>query len=69
MAYICDEIGLHRVCNRNLKESAISLHLYSPPILNCQTFNENDSKARKSSCCTFFTIKGKRTPCNQSIDN
>ena len=35
-----DTIGLHRVENVSHTDTAVSLHLYSPPITCCQSFDE-----------------------------
>ena len=35
-AYMSDELGLHRVENPSHSNSAVSLHLYSPPFKSCQ---------------------------------
>ena len=34
--YMSDELGLHRVYNTSHSNSAVSLHLYSPPFKSCQ---------------------------------
>jgi cysteine dioxygenase len=59
--YMHDKIGLHRVSNQTQKP-AISLHLYSPPILECQTFVEETGVARASGKCCFYSKYG--TLCN-----
>jgi cysteine dioxygenase len=55
--YMHDQIGLHRVSNKSQKP-AISLHLYSPPILECQTFVEETGVARASGKCCFYSKYG-----------
>ncbi|PYH40754.1 putative cysteine dioxygenase [Aspergillus saccharolyticus JOP 1030-1] len=39
VAYICDQIGLHRVMNPHSNQLAVSLHLYTPP--NAADFGYN----------------------------
>ncbi|KXN67008.1 hypothetical protein CONCODRAFT_11023 [Conidiobolus coronatus NRRL 28638] len=56
VTYIHDKIGLHRVSNPSSSRPAISLHLYSPPILECKTYEHDTGKARKSGRCTFTSI-------------
>ena len=36
VAYMSDELGLHRVENTSQSDGAVSLHLYSPPFQSCQ---------------------------------
>ncbi|KAJ1969187.1 hypothetical protein IWQ62_000783 [Dispira parvispora] len=63
VTYIHDKIGLHRVGNPSTTLSAVSLHLYTPPIRACRSFNETTGKARSSSCQTFYSQYGVRTSC------
>lgn len=56
VAYIDDSIGLHRVENVSHTEKAVSLHLYSPPINICQTFDERSAKRNK--CRVVFHSRG-----------
>ncbi|KAK9765509.1 hypothetical protein K7432_006120 [Basidiobolus ranarum] len=60
VAYISDQIGLHRVANASPVKKAISLHLYTPPIESCETFCEDTSEARRSGNCVFHSIHGYR---------
>ncbi|KAJ1652594.1 hypothetical protein IWQ61_007110 [Dispira simplex] len=62
VTYIHDKIGLHRVGNPSATLPAVSLHLYTPPIRACRSFNETTGKARSSSCQTFYSQYGVRTP-------
>ncbi|KAJ2364684.1 hypothetical protein IW150_006414 [Coemansia sp. RSA 2607] len=50
VAYMHDNIGLHRIGNPSSKNKAVSLHLYSPPYNMCKTFNEQTGVAAESSC-------------------
>ncbi|XP_043915572.1 cysteine dioxygenase type 1 [Protopterus annectens] len=61
-AYINDSIGLHRVENPSHTESAISLHLYSPPFETCQTFDQRTGHKNRVKM-TFWTKYGVKTPC------
>lgn len=59
VAYICDEIALHRVENPSHTERAVTLHLYSPPFQECNTFD--DMTGRKGTATmTFYSEFGKR---------
>ncbi|XP_060551092.1 cysteine dioxygenase type 1-like [Ruditapes philippinarum] len=59
VAYICDEIGLHRVENPSHSDKAVTLHLYSPPFDECDTFDEKTG--HKNRCqVTFWSKFGKR---------
>lgn len=57
-AYIHDKIGWHRVSNPSMSVSAISLHLYAPPIESCQTFCEIEGKVRAKAPCPYYSIGG-----------
>ena len=59
VSYMHDKLGLHRISNKG-SETAISLHLYSPPFQYCKTFCEQTGKARKSGKCTFYSVNGKK---------
>jgi cysteine dioxygenase len=56
--YMHDKIGVHRVGNHSSKP-AISLHLYSPPILECRTYVQGTGQARGSGSCCFYSKYGK----------
>lgn len=61
VAYICDEIGLHRIENPSHTDTAVTLHLYSPPFDECKCFDQytgHESTAK----VTFWSKYGKRTP-------
>lgn len=62
VAYISDTIGLHRVENPSHSDTSVTLHLYSPPFSECQSFDERTGNARKVQV-TFWSQFGKRTPC------
>jgi len=65
VAYINDSIGLHRVENPSDSSRAVSLHVYSPPFDECQSFDERSG--RKNKCkVTFFSKFGERTPFKSS---
>uniref|UniRef100_H2YAV7 Cysteine dioxygenase n=1 Tax=Ciona savignyi TaxID=51511 RepID=H2YAV7_CIOSA len=55
VVYINDSIGLHRVGNTSKTETACSLHLYSPPFQDCQTFDQNSG--HKVRCHVTFHTK------------
>ncbi|XP_073480747.1 cysteine dioxygenase type 1 [Aquarana catesbeiana] len=60
-AYINDSMGLHRVENPSHTESAVSLHLYSPPFNHCQTFDQRTGH-KNTVKMTFWSKYGERTP-------
>ncbi|NWH79824.1 CDO1 dioxygenase, partial [Piaya cayana] len=66
-AYINDSIGLHRVENISHTESAVSLHLYSPPFDSCNTFDQRTGHKHKVKM-TFYSQFGERTPCVSTRD-
>ncbi|TPX71906.1 cysteine dioxygenase [Spizellomyces sp. 'palustris'] len=62
VAYIHDQIGLHRISNPSSTRPAISLHLYTPPFDYCKTFCENTGQARTSGRCVFYRDFTKKNP-------
>ncbi|MEE6508151.1 hypothetical protein FKM82_019431 [Ascaphus truei] len=60
-AYINDSIGLHRVENPSHTETAVSLHLYSPPFDQCHTFDQRTGH-KNAVKMTFWSKYGERTP-------
>lgn len=60
-AYICDELGLHRVENPSHSDKAISLHLYSPPFDECRCFDQKTGHSTAGKV-TFWSKFGERTP-------
>ncbi|XP_045184749.2 cysteine dioxygenase type 1-like isoform X2 [Mercenaria mercenaria] len=61
VAYICDDLGLHRVENPSHSDKAVTLHLYSPPFDECASFDEKTG--HKNMCkVTFWSKFGHRTP-------
>lgn len=56
--YINDSIGLHRIGNPSLTKKAVTLHIYSPPILECHRFDEKTGRKYASGKCTFFSKSG-----------
>jgi len=57
--YMNDRIGLHRLANASHSKSAVTLHLYSPPFVECGCYCERTSK-RNTSRMTFTSKAGKR---------
>ena len=54
-------MGLHRVENPSNSDKAVTLHLYSPPFDECDTFDEKTG--HKNTCkVTFWSKFGHRTP-------
>ncbi|XP_061874526.1 cysteine dioxygenase type 1 isoform X2 [Colius striatus] len=65
-AYINDSIGLHRVENISHTETAVSLHLYSPPFDSCNTFDQRTGHKHKVKM-TFYSQFGERTACATAV--
>ncbi|XP_051894307.1 cysteine dioxygenase type 1-like isoform X2 [Pristis pectinata] len=63
--YINDSIGLHRVENVSHTETAVSLHLYSPPFDSCHCYDERTGYKNKVKM-TFWSRFGERTPLETS---
>ncbi|XP_064388543.1 cysteine dioxygenase 1-like [Halichondria panicea] len=59
VAYINNEIGLHRVENPSHTDQAVTLHLYCPPITTCQSF---EARTGRSHSChvTFYSKEGQK---------
>ncbi|XP_054738996.1 cysteine dioxygenase type 1 isoform X2 [Anastrepha obliqua] len=55
VAYINDNIGLHRVENPSHIDTSVSLHLYCPPFNECTVFHKNSGKRIK--CPVTFSSK------------
>lgn len=59
VAYINDNLGLHRVENPSHTDTAVSLHLYCPPFEDCSIFNKQSGKRTKCAV-TFWSKFGER---------
>ncbi|KAI1182984.1 RmlC-like cupin domain-containing protein [Nemania serpens] len=62
VAYMADELGLHRVSNHG-SDFAVSLHLYTPPNVakqGCHIFNPETGKKTHLSKCGNYSVYGKR---------
>lgn len=60
VAYINDDLGLHRVENPSHTDTAVTLHLYVPPYDHCNTFDERTGRTNEAQV-TFYSIAGKLT--------
>ncbi|KAI1105177.1 cysteine dioxygenase type I [Jackrogersella minutella] len=61
VAYMADELGLHRVSNQG-SDYAVSLHLYTPPNVaknGCNIFDRKTGKMTHTKC-GFYSSYGKR---------
>ncbi|ALC41732.1 CG5493 [Drosophila busckii] len=63
VAYINDNLGLHRVENPSHADTSVSLHLYCPPFDSCSIFQENCKKTTAK--VTFWSKYGVRTKLNE----
>lgn len=62
VAYMADELGVHRVWNRG-SDFAVSLHLYTPPNVargGCHIFNEETGKRSHIKNCGHYSAYGKK---------
>ncbi|XP_003382794.1 PREDICTED: cysteine dioxygenase 1-like [Amphimedon queenslandica] len=59
VAHINDDIGLHRVENPSHADTAVSLHLYFPPIKVCRSFNQQTGESRQCQP-TFYSQFGQQ---------
>ncbi|XP_073845625.1 cysteine dioxygenase type 1 isoform X2 [Musca autumnalis] len=59
VAYINDNLGLHRVENPSHSDTAVSLHLYCPPFDTCSMFEKNTGKRMKCNV-TFWSKYGEK---------
>lgn len=61
VAYMSDQLGLHRMYNPNPNEVAISLHLYTPPYaakFGCHTFDEQTGKSTYVPMSSLYSDQG-----------
>ncbi|KAI4601065.1 hypothetical protein KJ359_012252 [Pestalotiopsis sp. 9143b] len=61
VAYMADELGLHRVSNEG-SDFAVSLHLYTPPNVakgGCWIFNEKTGKRNHVPKCGYYSAYGR----------
>ncbi|KAI0204910.1 RmlC-like cupin domain-containing protein [Astrocystis sublimbata] len=62
VAYMADELGLHRVSNGG-SDYAVSLHLYTPPNVarwGCNVFNPSTGNKTHLSKCKNYSVYGQR---------
>jgi len=59
VSYMSDQLGLHRVENTSHSDTAVSLHLYSPPFKSCQVFDERTGNHFKAPM-TFWSKFGEK---------
>ncbi|KAH6996382.1 RmlC-like cupin domain-containing protein [Ilyonectria robusta] len=61
VAYMADELGLHRVSNKG-SDFAVSLHLYTPPNVakkGCHIFDEKTGRKSHVPGCHYFSAYGR----------
>ncbi|KAM5348276.1 hypothetical protein ACJ41O_008100 [Fusarium nematophilum] len=61
VAYMADELGLHRVSNKG-SDFAVSLHLYTPPNVakkGCHIFDENTGRRSHVPGCHYYSAYGR----------
>ncbi|XP_065369590.1 cysteine dioxygenase type 1 [Calliphora vicina] len=59
VAYINDNLGLHRVENPSHSDTSVSLHLYCPPFQTCSMFEKSTGK-RLQCTVTFWSKYGQK---------
>ncbi|KAK3352944.1 RmlC-like cupin domain-containing protein [Lasiosphaeria hispida] len=62
VAYMADELGVHRVWNQG-SDFAVSLHLYTPPNVakgGCHIFNPETGKKSHVKNCGYYSAYGKK---------
>lgn len=64
VTYINDTIGLHRMENPSHCAKAVTLHLYSPPFIMCNTFDQKTGHKTKIPM-TFWSKYGEKLPSNE----
>lgn len=61
VAYMADELGLHRIANEG-SDFAVSLHLYTPPNVareGCNIFDEKTGRSSHVPGCHYFSAYGR----------
>ncbi|KAI9902615.1 hypothetical protein N3K66_001967 [Trichothecium roseum] len=61
VAYMADELGLHRVTNEG-SDFAVSLHLYTPPNVakgGCHIFDERTGSRSHVPSCQYYSVYGR----------
>ncbi|KAH8173126.1 cysteine dioxygenase type I domain-containing protein [Sarocladium implicatum] len=61
VAYMADELGLHRIVNEG-SDFAVSLHLYTPPNVareGCNIFDEKTGRSSHVPGCHYFSAYGR----------
>ncbi|KAF7545067.1 hypothetical protein G7Z17_g9452 [Cylindrodendrum hubeiense] len=61
VAYMADELGLHRVSNKG-SDFAVSLHLYTPPNVakkGCHIFDEKTGRKSHVPGCSYYSAYGR----------
>jgi len=66
VTYINDDIGLHRMENPSNSEGTVSLHLYTPPFVLCNKFDEMTGH-KSSVSMTFWSCYGAR-PVGENVE-
>ncbi|KAK5657770.1 hypothetical protein OQA88_2843 [Cercophora sp. LCS_1] len=62
VAYMADELGVHRVWNQG-SDFAVSLHLYTPPNVakgGCHIFNQETGKKSHVKNCGYYSAYGEK---------
>ncbi|KAE9374719.1 cysteine dioxygenase [Stipitochalara longipes BDJ] len=63
VTYMADELGLHKISNPDPVNSAVSLHLYTPPNaarFGCNIFSEQTGKRSHITQSNFFSMFGQK---------
>ncbi|KAN0103271.1 cysteine dioxygenase type I [Hyaloscypha variabilis] len=63
VTYMADELGLHKISNPDPANTAVSLHLYTPPNaarFGCNIFSEHTGKRSHITQSNFFSMFGRK---------
>ena len=65
VSFMTDDIGLHKICNPNKTQPAISLHIYYPPFAACTCWpqaSDGTVQGKELVKIGTFSYRGIRTP-------
>jgi cysteine dioxygenase len=60
VSYINNKMGLQQICNKSASPS-VSIHLYSPPINECQFYSPKSGRAKSSGKLSLYSKYGELT--------
>jgi cysteine dioxygenase len=60
--FIEDSMGYHKVGCPSPNQTAVTMHLYSPPFKSCKIFLNEDRKSCEANVC-FYSMYGEKVHC------